>query len=133
MVEGDGEACAARLADDLGAARIVGTHDPIVIEEIQIGRDERYVMYLEAVGLERAGLRTRQPPNVLHGHSLRHQVDAFPARVAAVAVAAREHLSVAIEGMLRGGGQIVEDPGANSLGCGLRHLSHGRILPFARI
>ena len=116
VVEGGDVARTARRADDVRAVRVVGTHDPVVVEKIDVGRRHRAFEHLEAIGAQRAPLRARQAPRVVNRHLPVLKIETRPVAVVALTVPAREHLAIAIERVLDRRRQIPEFAGANRLG-----------------
>ncbi len=125
VVEGRDQAGAGLLTDDGGAVGVIATHDPVVVEEVDVRRRDGARDQLEAVGVERVAPCARPAAGVVHGHLPLFQVGAFPGAVVAVAVAAHEHLAVAMERALHRCREVRERPGAHRVGLLSRCQVHG--------
>ena len=97
MVERRDVAGACRLPDDVRALRVIGAHNLIVMQKVDVRRRAGSLEQFEAVGFERAPLRAFQAARVMNRHLPRFHIDADPGDVIAADVAAGEHLAVAIE------------------------------------
>ena len=144
VVEGRDEARARRLPDNVAALRIVGTHDLVVMQKVDIRRRAGLLEQFEATRVERAALRPNQVARVMNRHLPLFHTGAHPGDVVAAAVAAGEHLAVAVERARDRRRQVFEFAGSNRLGSRLScqihgitsqkpHMGHASFLPISRL
>ena len=125
VVEGRDEACARRLPDNVAALRIVGTHDLVVMQKVDIRRRAGLLEQFEATRVERAALRPNQVARVMNRHLPLFHAGAHPGDVVAAAVTAGEHLAVAVERARDRRRQVFEFAGSNRFGQRLCCQVHG--------